>query len=260
MNLDLDGKVALICGASRGIGAAAAKALAEDGAHLMLAARTAPPTDELKEAFADIEIGSIAVDFMKERSGEEAVQATVNRFGRIDILVVSIGAAQGGLFWTLEDKVWEDAFALKFMGMIRLMRAAGPVMAEQGAGSIVVVVGNNGRQPSARMAPGSAANAACLAAVRCLAEELAPKGVRVNAVNPGPTRTGRWDVLMDRLSKQSGRAVEEEEAAFRAMIPAGRINTPEEVASVIAFCASDKAPCLTSAGITVDGGATKGSP
>ena len=260
MNLDLTGKVALICGASRGIGAAAAEALAAEGAHLMLAARTAPPVDALNDAFPDVEISAIAADFTKERSGEEAVQATLKRFGRIDILVISIGAAQGGLFWTLEDEVWEDAFALKFMGMIRLMRAAGPVMAEQGAGSIVVVVGNNGRQPSARMAPGSAANAACLAAIRCLAEELAPKGVRINAVNPGPTRTDRWDTLMNRFAEQSGRSVEEEEAQFCAMIPAGRINTAEEVANVIAFCASDKAPGLTSAGITVDGGATKGSP
>ncbi|HYG28004.1 MAG TPA: SDR family oxidoreductase, partial [Caulobacteraceae bacterium] len=121
----------------------------------------------------------------------------------------------------------------------------------------IVVVGNNGRQPHPRMLPGSSANAACLAVLKGLSEELAPHGVRVNAVSPGPTRTGRWDTLMTNLSAGSGRSVEDEEADQLARIPTGRANAPEEIARLIAMFASELAPGLTGANLTCDGGATK---
>lgn len=259
MDLELTGKVALVAGASKGIGAATARLLAAEGARLVLAARAGEAlsalAQELRDGGAEVEV--VEVDFLQSGSGEAAVVAATSRFGALDILVVSIGAAQGGRFDDLDDAIWDTAFALKFMGMVRLLRAATPVMREQGRGSIVAVVGNNGRQPHPRMLPGSAANAACLAVLKGLSEELAPEGVRVNAVNPGPTRTGRWDTLMANLAAGSGRSPADEEADQLVRIPMGRINAPEEIARLVAVLASDVAPSLTGSGLTSDGGATK---
>ena len=147
--------------------------------------------------------------------------------------------------------------ALKFMGTVRLLRAAAPVMKAQGAGAMVVVVGNNGRQPQARLIPGSSVNAALLAVVKGLADELAADGVRVNAINPGPTRTDRWDTLMRNLSQRSNRSQADEEAQQLAMIPMGRINEADEMGRMIAVMASGLAPTMTGVSVTADGGATK---
>ena len=257
MDLELGGKVALVAGGSRGIGAATARRLFEEGAFVAVAARDGAALDVMSRTLGPDRGLTIAADFSRGADADASVKATVERFGRIDILVVSIGAAQGGLFWTLDDPTWAAAFDLKFMGMVRLLRAAAPIMREQRFGAIVAVVGNNGRQPHPRMLPGSAANAACLAVVKGLGDELAPYGVRVNAVNPGPTRTDRWGVLMRNLAAANGRSVAEEEAEYLARIPIGRISEPEEVADLIALMASDRFATMTGASITADGGATK---
>jgi 3-oxoacyl-[acyl-carrier protein] reductase len=257
LDLGLKDQVALVAGASAGIGAAAARALSAAGARLALAAR---PSRALRDLAVQLGAAETPADFTTATAGREAVKATLARYGRLDILVVSLGAAQGGPFWDLPDEVWHDAFALKFMGMIRLLRAAAPVMQAQGSGAIVAVVGNNGHEPQARLGPGSAVNAASLAALKALADEVAPAGVRVNAINPGPTRTGRWDGLMANLARRSGRTAAEEEAAQLARIPLGRINTAEEIGRMIAMLASPLTGAMTGTAVTIDGGASRGLP
>jgi len=255
MDLNLTGRVALIFGASKGIGAATAAVLRGEGAKLALAARSV-------DSFADGDARGdgtdlrLSADLTRPGDPEAAVAATVARFGRIDILVVSAGAAQGGVFWDIADATWEEALQLKFFGMVRAMRAVAPAMRDQGSGSIVAVVGNAGKQPNKRMIPGAAANAACLALVRGLAEELAPHGVRVNAVNPGPTRTGRWDTLVARLAASGDRPADQVEAELLAGIPLGRVSEPEEIARIIAFIASEASGTVTGTSLTADGGMT----
>ncbi len=258
VKLGLEGKVALVVGASQGIGAACAKELAGEGVSVMLAARSKPVIEGFMRDVPKGHFASVAVDMTTPASGQAAVDATIAAFGQIDILIISVGAAQGGLFWDIPDAQWDEAFALKFMGMVRLMRAAAPIMKAQGSGSIVTVVGNTGKQPHPRLLPGSAANAACLAVTAGLAQELASDGVSVTAVNPGPTRTGRWDTLMERLAKASGNTPAQEEAAQLALSPSGRINEPEEVAKIVILLASGAAPLLTGTSVTMDGCATKG--
>jgi NAD(P)-dependent dehydrogenase (short-subunit alcohol dehydrogenase family) len=262
MDLGLKGKAVLVAGGSAGIGAAAARAFAAEGARVAITSRTAAAAAEGAETLRALgaEVLTVTADFTRAGDAEAAVQAAVDGFGRLDVLVVSVGAAQGGLFWTLDDSVWEAAIALKLMGTVRLLRAAAPLMRDQGSGSIVVVVGNNGRQPGARLAPGSAVNAACLAVVKALADELAPHGVRVNAVNPGPTRTRRWDTMMTNLAAGSGRSVEAEEAAALAPIPLGRINEADEIGRLVAFVASEMSATMTGTSITADGGLTRALP
>lgn len=254
MDLNLTGKVALIFGASKGIGLATAQVLAAEGAQLALAARS--PDSFAGQSALIGESLLLGADLTQPGSAEAAVAATVERFGRIDLLVVSAGAAQGGLFWEIDDAQWEEALQLKFFGMVRAMRAVAPIMEKQRSGSIVAVVGNAGKQPNKRMLPGAAANAACLTIVRGLAEELAPAGVRVNAVNPGPTRTGRWDTLVARLSASGNRPAADVEAELLSGIPLGRVSEPEEIARIIAFLASDASGTVTGTSLTADGGMT----
>jgi 3-oxoacyl-[acyl-carrier protein] reductase len=256
MDLGIKGRIALVFGASKGIGRATAAALAAEGAQLALVARSLDSFADLPPELAGTSVLHLAADLTCAHDAERAVQATLDRFGRVDIMVVSAGAAQGGVFWELGDEVWDAAIGLKFMGMVRALRAAAPVMRAQRSGRIVVVVGNAGKQPNKRMLPGAAANAACLAVVRGLAEELAPHGVQVNAVNPGPTRTGRWATQMDRLAETSGRSAAAVEAEFCAAIPLGRLSEPEEIARLIVVLASDTAGATTGTSLTIDGGMT----
>jgi NAD(P)-dependent dehydrogenase (short-subunit alcohol dehydrogenase family) len=255
MDLGLQDKVALVFGGSQGIGRAAAERFLAEGAKVAVTGRSLE-SFAVQGDFGDGAMLTLAADLTVAGSAEAAVSAVIAEHGRLDVLVVSAGAAQGGLFWELDDAVWEEALALKFLGLVRALRAASVVMKDQGSGAMVAVVGNGGKQPNKRMLPGGAANAACLAVVRGLAEELAPYGVRVNAVNPGPTRTARWDRLISGLAAGSGEDAAEVEKQQTAGIPLGRINEPEEVAQMIAFLASDAAGTITGTSLTADGGMT----
>lgn len=256
MDLGLSGKAALVIGASQGIGGETARALAREGARVALAARSA---EGLAARAAELggEAFAVAGDITRPGDAEHMVAETARRFGRLDILVVSAGAAQGGPFLQLDDEVWTDAFGLKFFGLIRVLRAAIPAMRDSGGGRIVVVVGNNGRQPNPAMLPGSAANAACLALIRGLADDVAAHGITINALNPGPTRTGRWRRLIETLARQTGRPAEEVEAEQLARMPGGRIGDPEAMGRLAAILASDLADLVTGTSLTADGGATK---
>ncbi len=261
MDLNLKDKVALITGASRGLGAATAAVLAAEGAKLVLSARD---NDALRSQASELEKAHgtpcliVEADLTQPESCDAVVKTALDQFGRIDILVNSAGASQGGLFWELNDQVWHDSFELKVMGTIRMLRAVVPAMLDQKYGRIVNIVGNTGLQPSPRLLPGASANAALLAITRGLGEELAPHGVVVNALNPGPTRTERWTTLMDRLAESSGRSVAEVEADYTDQIPMGRLGEPEEIARIAAFLASDMAANMTGSTVTADGGWTKG--
>ena len=262
MDLDLAGKVALITGASKGIGAAAARALAAEGAALALAARSGERLSalaaELSQAHG-VPASVWAGDLRESGGAGQAAEAAIAAHGRIDILVVSAGASQGGLFWDSPDRVWEDSLALKFMATIRTLRAVVPIMRRQGSGRIVVVVGNTGHQPAPRLLPGAAANAALLAVVKGLADEVAGEGIVINAVNPGPTRTERWTGLMDAAAATRGVEAATVEQDYIRDIPLRRLGEPEEIARLIAFLASEAAGNITGTSVTADGGWTRAS-
>lgn len=250
MDLGLAGKSGIVFGASKGIGAAAARALAGEGATLALVSRSGGT------AGIDGATG-ITADLTQAADAERAVAEALAALGRLDLAVISVGAAQGGSFVELTDQVWEDALALKFMGMVRALRALIPPMRAGGGGRIVVVVGNNGRQPSKALLPGSAANAACLAVIRGLADDVAADGIRINALNPGPTRTERWSTMLGRLSQNSGRDIAEIEQEMLAIQPLGRIAEADEMGRLAAMLLSDAADMLVGTSLTADGGATK---
>jgi len=260
MNLQLKGKVALITGATGGLGTACARELADEGASLFLTARTETSLAELADrlqARGGGDVNCLPADLTMPDSASSVVDAATAIGGRLDILVNCAGASAGGLFWELPDSAWEDSMALKFMATVRMIRAVLPGMIERRYGRIVTLVGNTGREPDPRMLPGAAANAGLLAVTAGLAREVAGQGVVINAVNPGPTRTDRWEGMMESFAARSGKTPEEEEQKFLSAIPQKRLGTPGEIARLVAFLASDAAPHVTGRSITADGGAAR---
>lgn len=256
MNLGLEGRSALVFGGSRGIGAATARALHGEGVRVAVTGRSdaalAPILAELPGAIG------LTADLTSPGDAERCVAEAVAQLGKLDLAVISAGAAQGGDFLSLDDKVWSDALELKFLGMIRAVRALVPPMAQAGFGRILVIVGNNGKQPSGAMLPGSAANAACLAVIRGLADVVAPQGIRLNALNPGPTRTDRWAGMLTRFAANDTRSEAEIEAGLLAAQPLGRIAEADEIGQLAAMMLSDAADMLVGTSLTPDGGSTKG--
>ena len=260
MNLKLNGKVALVTGATGGLGAACAGELAQEGARLFVTARTEGALVELVESLQGKSSGEVkwlAADLTSPEASRAVSAAAVDAFGQVDILVNSAGASAGGLFWEIPDSAWEDSMALKFMGTVRMVRAVLPGMIDRRYGRIVTLVGNSGREPDPRLLPSAAANAGLLAVTAGLAREVAQYGVVINAVNPGPTRTGRWEAMMEAFAARSGKTPQEEEQPYLSAIPQGRLGDAAEIARLVAFLASDAAPHITGRSITADGGASR---
>jgi NAD(P)-dependent dehydrogenase (short-subunit alcohol dehydrogenase family) len=231
MDLQLQGKVAIVTGASRGIGKAIAETLSAEGMKLVLAARSA--CARLPDAIG------IEIDLRDPEAADLVVARAVETFGRIDVLVNNAGATQRGDFLTLTDETWADGFALKFYGAMRLCRAAWPHLVVS-RGAIVNIAGVGGRTGSAEFAIGGAVNAALLNLTKVLADRGIRDGVRVNAINPGTIAT-------ERLKKRGNL----DPSAFRV----ARFGEPEEIARAVAFLAS---PGYAQGSIVdVDGGATR---
>ena len=201
--------------------------------------------------------GSIIPAQAVEYPQREIVEATVARFGRIDVLVNNAGAAPGGLLLDLTEEDWHKALELKFLGYVRCMKAVIPHMLRQGGGRIVNIVGNDGVKPIGVELTPSAANAADLAVTVALAEQYGRHTICINAINPGPVATERWDGLIGGIARIRQISVAEAQKRAEVSIPLGRICTPEEVANVAVFVASERASFMNGAVITLDGGQRK---
>lgn len=261
MELGLKGKVALVTGASKGIGLAAAKALFAEGCHVGVCARTPETLAEAKAAIEAAGSGRVFAytgDMGNVEDIYRFVNGTASELGGIDILVNSAGSASPGGIQTLTDEQWQQAINLKVMGYIRAMRAVIPQMKKRGGGQIINVAGSAGKQPDSWMVCAGTVNAAVLTITRAAATELAPENIRVNAVCPGPTGTQRWDGMKKVFADYRGLDQAKAEAEILANIPMGRVGTSSEVADLIVFLASDRAAYITGTSVAIDGGQTKG--
>ena len=260
MDLGLKGKVALVTGGSKGIGKAVARGLAQEGAKVAICARTQTELDATAAELAKTtggEVFAVAGDLTRAADVEKIVAATVGRFGRVDVLVNNAGAAPGGLLLDLTEEDWHKALELKFLGYVRCMKAVIPHMLKQGGGRIVNIVGNDGVKPIGVELTPSAANAADLAVTVALAEQYGRRNICINAINPGPVATERWDGLIGGIARIRNIPVAEAQKRAEMSIPLGRICTPEEVANVAVFVASQRASFMNGALITLDGGQRK---
>jgi len=260
LDLELTDKVAFVTGASKGIGRQVARHLAAEGADVVITARTPGP---LEAAAREIEQGSgrtivpLAGDMSRSEDVVRCVDWTLERFGKIDILVTCAGSSPGGLLEELTEEQWLSSLNLKFMGYVRSVRAVIPHMRERGEGAIVLVVGNDGLKPSYWEMTAGVANAADINFASSVAEQYGRHGVRINTVNPGPVNTDRWDGLEKAFARD--KKVDQTKAHQLALdsIPFGRICEPEEVAALVTFLASPRARFINGAHIPIDGAQRK---
>jgi NAD(P)-dependent dehydrogenase (short-subunit alcohol dehydrogenase family) len=258
MALSLMGKVAVVTGASRGIGAEIARELAREGCAVALAARSG---DDLRARAAENEsAGGQAIthvaDLRESAAPVALVEAALAAFGRIDIVVANAGATKRGDFLALSDADWQDGFALKFFSHMRLIRAAWPSLAAS-RGSVVIISGIGGRTPGADFAIGGSVNAALLAATKALADRGHADGIQVNAINPGDIRTDRFAKRIREAAEAQGIDVAEAERRQVATDRTRRIGEPADIAGLVAFIAGRRGGFLHGAIIDMDGGKTR---
>jgi 3-oxoacyl-[acyl-carrier protein] reductase len=240
MNLGLDGKVCVVTGATRGIGAATARMLSQEGARVLSVARRG---------------ADLALDVTDPDAGERLLAACPDRPWA---LVNAAGYSGARPLEDLSDADWQQQWELHVMAPMRLMRGLAPAMADSGGGRIVNVSSSAGRRPSPRLDPSySVTKAAELALSRWFADTWAGRSVLVNAVTPGPIEGDTWIAeggLADQLAARSGTTRDEVLEATRGRVPVGRMGTDDEVAAVIAFLCSELASNVAGAAWSVDGG------
>ena len=255
MDLGLQGKVAIVTGASRGIGRAIAEGLSREGARLVLAARSADLLLEVATA-CPAEALPFAADLRSEAAPRALIAFAREKFGGIDLLVNTAGAARRGDFLELPDADWEDGFALKFYAAMRCSRAAWPHLARSGGG-IVNIIGVGGRTGNAEFAIGGAVNAALLNLTKVLADRGVADGVRVNAINPGSIETDRLALRIAGYADRNGLPLAAAASALAREQGIGRFGKPAEIAAAVAFLASAKAGFCQGAILDIDGGQTR---
>src|SRR3984957_12636582 len=254
----LGGKIAIVTGASRGIGRAIALRLAQDGATLVLASRTEV---DLAKVAAEIKSGggnatTVAGDLREPAVPAALVKAALGAFSAIDIVVNNAGATKRGDFFELTDADWVDGFALKFHGAVRLTRAAWPHLKARG-GSVLNIIGSGGRTPGAEFTIGGSVNGACLSFTKALADIGIQDGVQVNAINPGRIKTDRFQqTLLEEAALHGG----DTDAALKAMVRKAkivRLGEPEDIAHLAAYLVSPHSRYMHGSLIDLDGGTTK---
>jgi 3-oxoacyl-[acyl-carrier protein] reductase len=261
MDLGLRGKVALVTAASRGLGAATAEAFAREGARLAICARgrrTLVATSSRIAGETGAEVMAVTADVSEADDIKRLVATTVERFGRIDVLVTNAGGPPSGGFFDIDLADWERATQLTLMSVVRLCYAVLPVMRRAGGGSILAITSLSVKQPLENLILSNSLRLGVTGLVKSLSNELGAEGIRVNAVCPGWTRTERVDELLQARAEKSGLTPEEEAAKVIASSPLGRMAQPDEVARAAVFLASPAASYITGVSLLVDGGQTKG--
>jgi len=260
MDLNLNGKTALVTGGSEGIGKGIARALAKEGVDVAICARRKEP---LEQAAAEItketgrKIVAIACDVSKDAGCKSFIEQGHKALGRVDIMVNNAGSAPGGVIEHLSEADWEQSLQLKFMGYVRCLRYVLPIMVKQGGGRVVNLIGNDGVKPSYwEIAPG-AANAAGQNLTMSLAGQYGKHNISFCAVNPGPVRTERWAGLVAAMSRDMKLSYEEADRLAPSSIPMGRIAEVEEVANLVVMLASPLMHMVNGTMIEIDGGQEK---
>lgn len=256
MDLELAGKVAVVTGASKGIGLAITQALVDEGVHVIAGARDT--TEELDALTDGGRVQYVNVDLSTADGAAELVETATAR-GRLDILINNVGAVTPRLtgFLDVTDEQWLFSLTLNLMAAVRSTRAALPTMLTAGHGVIVTTSSVNAFLPDPNVIDYSAAKAALTNFCKSLSKEVGPKGIRVNTVSPGPVATELW--LGDRgvaatVAAVSGRTAATVAADAADQSVTGRFTRPTEIADLVLFLASEKAANITGADFTIDGG------
>ena len=257
MDLGIEGRCALVAGASRGLGRAAADALAAEGVRLLLCSRDAAAIRRAAEEIAaqhGMEVTAKAADLNDPDAIAELHHAANRAYGGVDILVTNTGGPPPGVFADLPQAAWDEAVHNNLDSVLHLVRGALAGMTQRGWGRVINITSIAAKQPVANLILSNSMRAAVTAMARTLAAEVAAHGITVNNVMPGYTRTERLEELAAHLAET--RSVDQQAvvANWEREIPAGRLGEPAELASLVAFLASERAAYITGSSIAVDGG------
>jgi 3-oxoacyl-[acyl-carrier protein] reductase len=261
MDLGLKNQVALVTAASRGLGKAAAMALAQEGARVSICARSQDLEHARDEIIARTgsEVLAIRADVSKPEDVHNLVEKTVKHFKKIDILIVNAGGPPPGNFLSLTPEDWKAAIDLTLMSAVYLCYAVVPHMVKVGLGSIVTTQSYSVKQPIDNLILSNSLRMAVIGLMKSMANELGPKGIRVNSINPAWTWTERVEQLMNDRIVRNKSSMEEEQAKITRDVPLGRMGTVEEYGKTIAWLASPAASFIHGHALMFDGGAVKAS-
>jgi 3-oxoacyl-[acyl-carrier protein] reductase len=257
VNLGLDDKVALVCGASRGLGRAVAEELAAEGASLAVCSRDSASLDAAAAKLGP-EVLAVPADLAVQGEPTRVVEATLERFGRLDVLVANTGGPPAGTHDTLSLEDWDRAAALLLRSTVELATAALPSMKDRGFGRILAVTSIAVKQPVDNLILSNSLRAAVTGYAKTLAREVAKDGITVNTILPGYTRTERVAELNEADARREGVGAAEIQARLEASIPLGRLAEPREFAALAVFLASERASYITGGAFAVDGGWVRG--
>jgi 3-oxoacyl-[acyl-carrier protein] reductase len=261
MQLGLHNKIAMVAGASRGLGFAVARALAREGVKVSLSSRTAEAAGAAAEkirAETGAEILSMAADVTSAEALSRWHEATIGHFGGLDLLYTNSGGPAPGPALKFDDAAWQKAFELLLLSAVRMVRLAVPSMEARGGGAIVFPTSTAVREPIGNLALSSIVRTSVSALAKTLSVELVSKKIRVNQLIPGRIDTDRVREIDDANARSAGITVPEQQQRIYATIPMARYGDPAEFANAAVFLFSDAASYITGASLQVDGGLIRG--
>jgi 3-oxoacyl-[acyl-carrier protein] reductase len=256
MDLGLKDRACAVTGGSRGIGLEVARQLITEQAQVLLLGRSEQALETAASQLGP-NARALSLDVTAADAGQRTVDACLEHFGRLDVLVNAAGTTNFRAIDELTDADWQRQWELNVMAPMRLMRAALPDMVNRGWGRIVNVSSSSGKRPSQRNVAYSVAKAAELSLSRAYADAYAKRGVLINAVTPGPVASELWlepGGLAEQSAEAQGTTKEQALEAAAGSLPVGRLATPQEIASVIVFLCSELASNVSGAAWSVDGG------
>lgn len=261
MDLGLKGKVALIAGASQGMGRATALGFAREGASVSICARGEGALNEAAEMIRNKtggEVLAIVADMTKAEDIQRFVNKSAEHFGRLDIVVNNAGGPPPGEFMKFTDEDWNGAFQLSFMSTMRMTREAVPHMRKVGGGRIINITSYSVKEPIAGLVLSNAVRSAVIGMAKTISRELAKDNILINNICPGRIDTERAQKLNKARAERLKRPLEEINREMAAEVPLGRYGTAEETADVIVFLGSERASYVTGTTIQIDGGLVRG--